>query len=481
MLIGASWPWNLSTVPTRARRRQQPRDRADLGVVRRDDQDVLPARAGRWTPVASIHDAPPSTQRSRQRGDRARPRRATRCRRRRSRTSISARPDPVDVRAAGVEPLAREVRLGLEPVVVEHLGRERAEVRVEPPGRLEEEAAVGRHRGLRRRARARAPSRSAPGGCEPCSRLVELLRVAEQDEARRGPRDRDDVGERDLAGLVDEQDVDGVGHLRRHPQPRRAGREVGPPVVELRRGRRAPRPWRGRPADRRDGPGRRRAVLDRPDGTPSASRGREDRVEEVADDLVAGAGDPDPLARRAAASRSSVRRVYVLPAPGGPWIGRTVRSSADREPARRVEVGLAGLAEGGAGRLADPRRAARSGGRGPPGAGRRRRCRGRRPTRRARAARAWCSGVPDPVERHDAPRGAASSASRLMSTRQAGLVDRDQLAERPRRTALLAGSACGLRRGSNRSRDGRGRTPGRGTRSARPACLSRPRRAARRA
>ena len=63
-------------------------------------------------------------------------------------------------------------------------------------------------------------------------RLVELLRVAEQDEAVGRPRHRDDVGERDLARLVDEQDIDGVGHLRRRPQPRRAGGQVGPAVVE---------------------------------------------------------------------------------------------------------------------------------------------------------------------------------------------------------------------------------------------------------
>ena len=59
-----------------------------------------------------------------------------------------ARSDPVDTLLAGTHELKREVRLGLEPVVVEDLGREPAQHRVEAPRRLEEEAAVGRDRGV---------------------------------------------------------------------------------------------------------------------------------------------------------------------------------------------------------------------------------------------------------------------------------------------------------------------------------------------
>ena len=67
----------------------------------------------------------------------------------------------------------------------------------------------------------------------PLHRLVELLRIAEQHEILGGARDRDRVGEGDLAGFVDEQRVDRPGHLRRDPQPRRPGGEVRAAVAEL--------------------------------------------------------------------------------------------------------------------------------------------------------------------------------------------------------------------------------------------------------
>lgn len=41
--------------------------------------------------------------------------------------------------------------------------------------------------------------------------VCELLRVTEQDDAIRGLGDGDRVGEGHLAGLVDQQDVDGAG------------------------------------------------------------------------------------------------------------------------------------------------------------------------------------------------------------------------------------------------------------------------------
>ena len=54
----------------------------------------------------------------------------------------------------------------------------------------------------------------------------ELLRVAEQHEPAPGARDRQRVGERHLAGLVDEQHVDRPPHLLARPQPRRPRDEV---------------------------------------------------------------------------------------------------------------------------------------------------------------------------------------------------------------------------------------------------------------
>jgi hypothetical protein len=45
-------------------------------------------------------------------------------------------------------------------------------------------------------------------------RLLELLRVAEEDEGASGRRDRDGVGQGELAGLVDAQHIHALGHLR---------------------------------------------------------------------------------------------------------------------------------------------------------------------------------------------------------------------------------------------------------------------------
>ena len=50
----------------------------------------------------------------------------------------------------------------------------------------------------------------------------ELLRVAEQHQAAAGAGDRERVGERHLARLVDEQHVDRAAQVLARPQPRRA-------------------------------------------------------------------------------------------------------------------------------------------------------------------------------------------------------------------------------------------------------------------
>ena len=64
--------------------------------------------------------------------------------------------------------------------------------------------------------------------------LIELLRIAEQDEAGRRCGHRGDVGQRHLPRLVDEQHVDRLDHRVGRPQPRGSGGEVGKPGVELR-------------------------------------------------------------------------------------------------------------------------------------------------------------------------------------------------------------------------------------------------------
>ena len=57
MTTGASWPWNLSTVPTRTPGIPALGQAADLGVVGRDDEDVLAGHL-RVLPSSSIQCAP---------------------------------------------------------------------------------------------------------------------------------------------------------------------------------------------------------------------------------------------------------------------------------------------------------------------------------------------------------------------------------------------------------------------------------------
>ena len=159
---GASCPWNLSTVPTRARRPRRAAQAAHLGVVGRDDEDVVPAEAV-LAPVA-VGEA---------------------CRR----SAVELGGDPVGLlergargcprarpgASAGRSPRARASRSaaarssvdGVEPALVGGLGDEAADVGVHPPG-----ASRGRGRGRpgrcrRRRAGARAPRPARRRGGSP--------------------------------------------------------------------------------------------------------------------------------------------------------------------------------------------------------------------------------------------------------------------------------------------------------------------------
>ena len=56
--------------------------------------------------------------------------------------------------------------------------------------------------------------------------LAELLGIADEHEVARGRANRDDVGERHLSGLVDEEVVERLLHPRTSEQPRGAGDEL---------------------------------------------------------------------------------------------------------------------------------------------------------------------------------------------------------------------------------------------------------------
>ena len=59
--------------------------------------------------------------------------------------------------------------------------------------------------------------------------LLELLRIAEQDERLAGLRNRQHVGERHLRGLIDEQHIDGL-----EGAPARAQSHAVPPATWIR-------------------------------------------------------------------------------------------------------------------------------------------------------------------------------------------------------------------------------------------------------
>ena len=79
----------------------------------------------------------------------------------------------------------------------------------------------------RRSAEEVAEGRDAGAGrVDPLDGLIELARVAEQDETRRRLADGEGVGEAHLSRLVDDEHVHRAGHLRARPQPRGASGEV---------------------------------------------------------------------------------------------------------------------------------------------------------------------------------------------------------------------------------------------------------------
>ena len=121
--------------------------------------------------------------------------------------------------------LSAELRLGAEPPLVELLRRERADVRVHAPSLVEEDAA-GRVDGRGFAEEVAEDGDVGAGRVDPLDGLVELARVAEQDEAPRRLADGEGIREAHLSRLVDDEDVHGAGHLLARPQPRGAGGEV---------------------------------------------------------------------------------------------------------------------------------------------------------------------------------------------------------------------------------------------------------------
>ena len=100
----------------------------------------------------------------------------------------------------------------VEASLVGRLRDEAADVGVHSPGVREEEAAVRRHRVLRAHQVLEHRSRRALG-VDSLRDLPELLRVAEQHDVARARPERERVGERHLARLVDEERVESASSI----------------------------------------------------------------------------------------------------------------------------------------------------------------------------------------------------------------------------------------------------------------------------
>ncbi len=242
MTIAASWPWNLSTVPTlappglRFAARQVPSVRSNgprrgqafgeagyLGVVGGDDQDVF---ARHWRGLALLVD--PLGGGLGEAGDQGGDGFDLFLRR----VAVAFVGDFEEVEAAAVEvagvreDLVLEAWLGGEEAFVEEVGGEGGDAWRQAPGDGEEDAAVFGHGEVI--AEHVAEGRGVDAfGMGAFLRLFELLRVAQEDDAGRGVGGGEDVGEGHLGGFVDEEDVDGVRELFARPHPHRAADHVG--------------------------------------------------------------------------------------------------------------------------------------------------------------------------------------------------------------------------------------------------------------
>ncbi len=127
---------------------------------------------------------------------------------------------------AGDGALGRAARVAGQAALVDLLGDEAAHVGVHPAGLDEEHPAVGRDRHL---VAEDVLEHAAPAatGVRGLRHLRELQRVTEQDQVAGRPRRGQGIGQRELAGLVDDQHVDrSIPHGVAGEQPGGAGDEV---------------------------------------------------------------------------------------------------------------------------------------------------------------------------------------------------------------------------------------------------------------
>ena len=176
----------------------------------------------------------------------------------------------------------------VEPPLVELLGDEAADVRVEAERPVEEDTAVRRDRRVVTHQVAEH-RRLAPVGMRALEHLVELLRVADEHRRPGGGRHRARIRQRDLAGLVDEEEVEALLVAAVREQPGRPADDVAVDAVRVVEDvlDDLPRELRlGVPAAR---------LLHALELQPTLGRGALDLGEELVDRPVARRGDADTL------------------------------------------------------------------------------------------------------------------------------------------------------------------------------------------
>ena len=121
--------------------------------------------------------------------------------------------------------------IDVEPALVDGLGDEvgRRRGACGGCGRGRRRARAGSCR--RRRAGARAPSSRRPGGWVPWETWASWSGSPSRITLRGRGGERECVGERDLAGLVDHEVVDRLAHLLAAPEPRGAGHQRRSPAA----------------------------------------------------------------------------------------------------------------------------------------------------------------------------------------------------------------------------------------------------------
>ena len=184
--------------------------------------------------------------------------------------------------------LAAAAASGSEPPLVELLGDEAADVRVEAERPVEEDTAVRRDRRFVTHQVAEH-RRLAPVGMRALEHLVELLRVADEHRRPGGGRHRARIRQRDLAGLVDEEEVEALLVAVVCEQPGRPADDVAVGAVRVVEDvlDDLPRELRlGVPAAR---------LLHALELQPTLGRGALDLGEELVDRAVARRGDADTL------------------------------------------------------------------------------------------------------------------------------------------------------------------------------------------